>query len=358
MTRTGTALRVGLPLMTLLGALGLAAAPSHAITYGQQDCKDPATGADVACTYPETVSLSGFRLPTPADNTSEDLVSFGRCSGSLLYKDEARIVILTAGHCSSGYLADLQSGAIVDVGVSFDPAIEKDVSEELSRWSADQYILGGHPVLPAEYGPHGVNASIIQFDHAVVVFEAPFTTHEGSAVDLSAIDPVTLAPLNFLRTRVGAGKTLPLTAVGYGTGEAHNKPGQGGNQGGAVNSTDEFGQRWYTELTTAFSFMGPKKNLLLGSQNPALGDEGTCGGDSGGPLYYDNDGTLLQVGVTSSGDAICRATSIIARTESAAAVDFLECVMDGATGNNLPAIEACGCTEVNSQGESSVKKPV
>jgi hypothetical protein len=89
----------------------------------------------------------------------------------------------------------------------------------------------------------------------------------------------------------------------------------------------------------------------LGSQNPALGNEGTCGGDSGGPLYYDNDGSLLQVGITSSGDAICRSTSIIARTESATALDFLGCVLDGAEADDLAAIEACGCTVVNSQGE-------
>ncbi|MGH6934101.1 MAG: trypsin-like serine protease [Dongiaceae bacterium] len=349
MTTMSRMLWLAIPALVLAGVISLTATDAQAITYGQQDCTVPAD--NVGCQFPETVSLSGFRLPTAADNTTEDLVSFGRCSGSLLSKDAERIVILTAGHCASGYLGDLQSGAIVDVGVSFDAVIERDVSQELGRWSADQYILGGQPVLPAEYGPQGVNASIIQFDHAVIVFEAPFTTHEGGAVDLSSIDPVMLAPLNFLRTRVGAGKTLPLTAVGYGTGEAHNKPGQGGNAGGAVNSIEEFGQRWYTDLTTAFSFMGPKKNLLLGSQNPALGDEGTCGGDSGGPLFYDNDGTQLQVGVTSSGDAICRATSIIARTESATALDFLECVLDGAEADSLPAIEACGCTEVNSQGE-------
>ena len=344
--------RFAIPALALGALIGGGVPEVQAITYGQQDCKDPITGADVPCTYPETVSLSGFRLSTAADNTTEDLVSFLRCSGSLLDKDASRIVILTAGHCSSGYLDALQSGTIVDVGVSFDPVIEKDVSQELSRWSADQDILGGQPVLPAEYGPQGANASIIQFDHAVIVFEAPFTTHGGSAVDLSNIDPVTLAPPDFLKTRVGAGKALPLTAVGYGTGEAHNKPGEGGNAGGAVNSTDEFGQRWYTELTTAFSFMGPEKNLLLGSQNPALGDEGTCGGDSGGPLYYD-DLSLgqIQVGITSSGDAICRATSIIARTESTKALNFLECVLDGAAASSLPAIEACGCTEVNTQGE-------
>ena len=46
-------------------------------------------------------------------------------------------------------------------------------------------------------------------------------------------------------------------------------------------------------------------NLLRASQNPARGNEGACGGDSGGPLFYDDRKFgLLQVGITSSGDAI------------------------------------------------------
>lgn len=188
----------------------------------------------------------------------------------------------------------------------------------------------------------------------MVVFEVPvdgldaLVTHAGTPVDLSSQEPVGLPFEGFLEEVVSARDPLSLTAVGYGTGEAHKKPREGGNAGGAVDDTGKLGVRWFTDLTSAFSFMGPEGNLLLGSQNPARGNEGTCGGDSGGPLFFDENGTELQVGITSSGDAICRATSIIARTDHPRAQDFLFCAL---TGLSPADILGCGCTEVDSQGE-------
>jgi len=319
-----------------------------AITYGQPDC---ISGAP--CKYPNTVSLSGFRQPRQGEGTEP--VSFLRCSGSLLdYVPGDRFVILTAGHCASAYLAGLQDGSLIDVGVSFDPVITRDVSQDNALWTPAQYILGGQPVLNVDYGP-SANASNVQFDYAVIVFKVPsvgpIMTHGGSPVDISGIEPVQLPDEGFLDGRVSATTPLLLTAVGYGTGEAHNKPGDGGNAGGVVNDLSKLGVRWVTALTSAFHFMGPEGNLLFGSQNPARGNEGTCGGDSGGPLFFNDFGTKLEVGITSSGDAICRATSIIARTDSTRAVAFLSCVL-------MPPVDvfACGCTAVKSQGQCPVSK--
>ena len=84
-------------------------------------------------------------------------------------KDSDWLVILTAGHCVAAYLDGLQSGALADVGVSFDALIERPVQAQ-SVWPPDQYILGGQPVLPREYGPQGLNAFNLQFDYAVIVF--------------------------------------------------------------------------------------------------------------------------------------------------------------------------------------------
>jgi hypothetical protein len=327
--------------------LGLGGAPgTKAVTYGEQDCAD---GAE--CRYPGTVSLSGFRPPQEGEGTEP--VSFLRCSGSLLdFVPGDRFVILTAGHCASGYLLGLQDGTIVDIGVSFDPVIERDVDEDLARWTPKQYVLGGQPVLPEEYGPQGANASNIQFDYAVIVFRIPpggrIVTQGGTPVDIAGIDPVELPDEGFLEDIVSATTPLPLTAVGYGTGEAHEKPGEGGRHG-AVNDLSKLGVRWITDLTSAFHFMGPEGNLLFGSQNPARGHEGTCGGDSGGPMFVEDAFGEVQVGITSSGDAVCRASSIIARTDSTRAVQFLSCVLE--LGADLARVLTCGCTAVDRQGE-------
>ena len=339
MTRSSHALRSVSLVLALLGLGSLAAPATNAITYGRPDC---AGGAE--CRYPNTVSLSGFRPPLEGEGTEP--VSFLRCSGSLLdYVPGDRFVILTAGHCASAYLSGLQDGPLVDVGVSFDPVIERDVNKELARWSPKQYILGGRPVLPEEYGPQGANASNIQFDYAVIVFKIPAG---GTAVDIGAIPLVELPDVGFLDNKVSATTPLPLTAVGYGTGEAHEKPGEGGRHG-AANDLSKLGVRWVTDATSAFSFMGPEGNLLFGSQNPARGNEGTCGGDSGGPLFFDDVGIDVQVAITSSGDAICRATSIMARTDSARAVEFLSCIL--LAGATLEDIASCGCTKADRQGE-------
>jgi hypothetical protein len=98
-------------------------------------------------------------------------------------------------------------------------------------------------------------------------------------------------------------------------------------------------------MTQAFSYMGKNANLLLASQNPARGDEGACGGDSGGPLFHGSP--ERQIGVTSSGDSICRATSIIARTDAPEATKILDCVHSAASP---AAVEQCDCTAVTSKG--------
>ena len=348
-----TALRQA-PLARLCGALlaaamlGLAATEARAITFGEPDCADNAT--NTGCAHPNAVSVSGFRAAGPGE-PPVDGVSSVRCSGSLLSKDDQRIVILSAGHCVSAYLAGLQDGSLIDVGVSFDALIERDLPQISPLvWSPDQYVLGGQPVLPLEYGPQGANAWNLHFDYAVIVFGIPaggLVTNGGDPVDLAAIDPVSLPDEGFLDDLVSANDPALVTAVGYGVGQAHKKPGQGGRKG-APNDTSVFGVRYMADETGLTHFMGPNQNLVFGSQNPARGFNGSCGGDSGGPIFYDGFLGQIQVGVTSSGDAICRGSAIIARTDGAEAQDFLACVLDAA---DTGGIAACGCTTVNSKGE-------
>jgi len=88
--------------------------------------------------------------------------------------------------------------------------------------------------------------------------------------------------------------------------------------------------------------------MVMTSQNPARSHAGSCYGDSGSPLFYDNEGVEIQVAISSSGDDACRAAGFDARTDSARAVEFLNCVT--APDAELEDILACGCTEVNAKG--------
>ena len=150
-------------------------APAGAITYGRLDCTQ----------CPHGLRSPEHRQPVRLPPSGHGLISSIRCSGSLLRKDRDWLVILTAGHCAAAYLDGLQSGALADVGVSFDGRIERPDPAQ-SVWPPDQYILGGQAVLPREFGPHGLNAFNPQFDYAVIVFRGgpAWRTSAGAAVTL------------------------------------------------------------------------------------------------------------------------------------------------------------------------------
>lgn len=325
-------------LITLvLAAVAFGAAPeAQAITYGEPDCQDNAT--NTGCRHPSTVSLSSFQSVS---------VAAVRCSGTLLAADADRFIILTAGHCVSEMLERLQDGRNEYIGVSFDAKIDR----KGLQWTARQYLLGGQGVLPVEYGPHAFNTWVRHYDYAVIVFDIPEAervTWGGDFVDLSGIPLIDLPPQDYLADKVNASDPLQLTTVGYGVAEYLAGPGEGGNAGGPVFDLSVLGLRWLTDQTYSISLAGPDEHMLFTSQNPARDHEGGCDGDSGGPVFYEDQGVEYQVGITSWGEVWCRAMAFNARVDSARAVEFLACVT--APGARLEDILACGCTEVDSRG--------
>jgi len=71
------------------------------------------------------------------------------------------------------------------------------------------------------------------------------------------------------------------------------------------------------------------KAWLRLSQNPATGDGGTCGGDSGGPVFWtEEDGTEILVGITSWGDASCVAAGFNYRADIPETLTFIQSVVD------------------------------
>jgi hypothetical protein len=330
-------MRLCLVTLAFAGVTFLATPEANAITYGEPDCIDNRTNA--GCLHPNVVSLTSF----------DGRFSTARCSGSLLAEDSERFVILTAGHCASGFLRRINNRG-ERLGVSFDAEIVK--IQRSINWRDKQFILGGKPVLSPDFGPIGAaSGGVINFDYAIVVFDIPRAerfTRGGTFVDLSGIPPITLPEQDYLLGMLNASDPLMVTTVGYGVGAYLNGPGEGGNDGGPALDSSVLGLRWMTEHTPAFAFMGREANMFFTSQNPAQDYEGSCDGDSGGPLFYVDQGVEIQIGITSWGEIYCRATAFNSRTDSARAVEFLTCVMT--PGAELEDILACGCTGVDGDG--------
>jgi secreted trypsin-like serine protease len=249
--------------LVLLAALLLLAVPgASAITYGEEDNgRHPFVGTLVA-------EFGG----------QKDWI----CSGTLIEPD----VFLTAGHCTA-YLEYL---GISKVWVSFDEVFDA---------GTNTFYPGTYTTFPG-YGHDFARDN----DLAVVQLDEP----------VSGITPATLPPEGYLDDLGPRGlRDMKFTAVGY------------GNQERMVGGGPPVFGPYGTRRVAVGSFFALNKNWLRLSMNPALGDGGTCYGDSGGPNFVGAGSaeTKMIAGVTSTGDVPCRATNVIYRVDTPAARAFL-----------------------------------
>jgi secreted trypsin-like serine protease len=249
--------------MALLGAGLLSASPARAIVNGQLDGNlHPQVGALVA----------EYRQP------GQKAVL---CSGSLI----APTVYLTAAHCTD-YLASL---GITDVWVTFDAQFTDSSTLIHGRYVTD-------PAYNAYAGPGG---SADPHDIAVVLLDTAAT----------GITPVQLPTAGLLESMDLTSQTF--TAVGYGT--VRSGP-TGGPNAFFFDSTRRYALQSFLSLEPAWL------NL---SENPSTGSGGTCFGDSGGPHFLGGVTSNLQVSLTVTGDAVCRATDKTYRLDTPSARTFL-----------------------------------
>lgn len=244
--------------------LTIAAPPSGAITGGQPDGdRHPYVGGTVLY-YP------------PLDETIVN------CTGTLI----SPTVFVTAAHC--GRHATRRS-------VSFDEVFDPDTSP---RYEGTFYT---HPA----YNP----AHEFKYDVAVIVLDSAVP-----GVDASRLP--TLPPAGLLDRMKDDGtltQSTQFTAVGYGFLGFTNGPG---------GPTPIRGQARHYAVGT-FNSLTPTQLHL--SQNPALGDGGTCNGDSGGPNFLgagENE-TRVLVSLTSTGETYCYATNVTYRLDTEEARQFL-----------------------------------
>jgi len=314
-------------LLTLLAVVALAfgiTSIAHAITWGQEDLNGE---------YPNVVSVRGV---VEATNTARF-----SCSGSLLYIDRQKVVILTAAHCTDGWIAEIAAGRLDSVGVSFD---QNNVVNNLFS-DATYYVRGGVPISLSQK-----DAPFEKLDYGMVVFSKNARNALNQTIKqrwngiTGALTPVQVAPdkdyLPDLINRVqNPMDTLSFTAVGYGTGEKFPIPGQEtGPANPAGANYDTFAIRYFAD-NLSYNAHNPVNDVLRLSMNIAKDENGTCNGDSGGPIFY-QDETLgrVQVSLVSGGDAPCRATNTGPGFSRQEAFDFISCAEIPGDAN---AVMAC-----------------
>jgi Trypsin len=295
-------------------------AVAAAITWGRPDVNNE---------YPNVASVRGI---VEADNLA--MIS---CSGSLLHADADKVVILTAAHCTDAWAGAIAAGTIDSVGVSFD----QNNQVNGTTTDATVYVRGGVPIsYPAKDAPFD------SFDYGLVVFSADAENALGQTVQerWGALTPVQIAPDPGYLSRLIASvanptQNLSFTAVGYGTGEKFPIPGEEtGPADPSGSNTSKFLIRYIAEGMT-YNAHNPVNDVLRLSMNIAKGENGTCNGDSGGPIFYE-DATLgrVQVSLVSGGDAPCRATNTGPGFSTQEGLDFIAC---GTVEGDVSAVVDC-----------------
>jgi hypothetical protein len=139
-----------------------------------------------------------------------------------------------------------------------------------------------------------------------------------------ALTPVQLPPNeaylpNLIKSVKNPVNSLFFKAVGYGSGEITESAR-------LFNiNFDPFLIR-YIANNLSYNANNPVNDILRLSQNTAKGENGTCRGDSGGPIFYEDENLgRIQVSLTSGGDAACRATSTGPGFSRPEAFDFVNC---------------------------------
>jgi hypothetical protein len=119
---------MGTKLLAVLAVLAFAfsiSSSARAITWGEPDVNNE---------YPNVASVRGI-----INSTNTARIS---CSGSLLYRDAEKVVILTAAHCTDAWTSAIAAGTINSVGVSFD----QNNQIKGSTTNATYYVRGGVPI--------------------------------------------------------------------------------------------------------------------------------------------------------------------------------------------------------------------
>ena len=200
------------------------------------------------------------------------------CSGTLI----APTFFLTAAHC-------VAPGPDQPLGSQFYVSFAPDLSASTATMIA---------AVRYDWDPQFGNSQANLHDLAIVTLPAAAT---------QGITPAQLPAANALEPLAQRG--MRFVNVGYGASAV--------GKGGSFFTYDGIRR---ASLSTFMSLQPNWLSLLMNAKVTGLG--GDCFGDSGGPKFLEGDATTIYATV-SSGDAICRATSISWRLDTPAARGFL-----------------------------------
>jgi Trypsin len=218
---------------------------------------------------------------------------FPICTGTLIAPD----VFLTASHCTIFFEQDLAPVGYVAYVSFANPIPFGDLTSKSTKLVTVTEVVT-NPLYNAAQSDSG--------DIAVLLVDPRQTR---------GITPATLPTaglLDELAAQNGLKGTV-YTAVGYGL--------QNRVTGGGPPFFQD--QNPVPRMYAFSSFDALNGGYLRLSMNPATGSGGTCFGDSGGPNFLNVDGERILVAITITGDAVCRATNVVYRLDTASARAFL-----------------------------------
>ena len=299
---------------------------AQAITWGEPD---------LGLKYPNVAILRGIQEADPP-------IARFNCSGSLVHIDSVKVVILTAAHCTDIWQEEIAAGRLDTVSVSFD---QNNLDDQDNFPLLTRYVRGGIPIsLPEKDAPFE------KLDYGLVVFSTTDRNPAGQTITdrwsgiPGALTPVQTPPdeayvKDVLDSMQGGTATLSFTAVGYGSGERFPIPGQETGPADPNDANLTTTRIRYIADRLTYNAYNPINDVVRLSQNIAKGENGTCTGDSGGPIFYvDADLGRVQVSVVSGGDHSCRATSTGPGFSRQEAFDFLDC---GKIAGDADAVIEC-----------------
>jgi hypothetical protein len=226
------------------------------------------------------------------------------CSGTLITPN----VFLTASHCTE-YFTEVLAPQGYTAYVSFDKSIPfGELTSAKTKLLAVKYVVTNPNYNPSQSDSGDIGALILQSN-------------------VKGITPATLPTCGLLDQLVAQNglKNAVFTAAGYGL--------QNRVVGGGVPYFQDVNP--IPRMYSFSSFNSLNGGYLRLSQNPATGNGGTCFGDSGGPIFLTVNGQQILVGITITGDAVCRSTNVAYRLDTPSAQGFFAYV-NAAYGTTIP----------------------